>query len=80
MAYYFSSYGCQLFAFCLRCLFILVNLAPALFYGSIITFFLKVSYFLVTFCQSYDLSCGWVSVISQVTGFHSADLDVFRSY
>ena len=30
VAYYFSSYGCKLFAFCLTCLFVLVNLVPAL--------------------------------------------------
>ena len=30
MAYYFSSYGCELFAFCLTCLFVLVNLVLAL--------------------------------------------------
>ena len=87
VAYYFSSYGCQLYIytyifFCLTCLLFLVNLVPALtehFYGSIITLFLNVSYFVVTFCQSYDLSWWWVSVISQVTGFHSTDLGVFRS-
>ena len=30
VAFYFSSYGCKLIAFSLTCLFVLVNLVPAL--------------------------------------------------
>ena len=44
----------QLFAFCLTVLFVLVRLVPALienFFGSMITLFFKISYFVVTFCR-----------------------------
>ena len=81
----------QLFAFCLTVLFALVRLVPALIEQSLwkhdhafsqdqllCGYILPIS-FGITFWREF-LPWWWVSVLSQVTGFHSIDLDVFRIY
>ena len=81
----------QLFAFCLTVLFALVRLVPALIEQSLwkhdhafsqdqllCGYILPIS-FGITFWREF-LPWWWVSDLSQVTGFHSIDLDIFRIY